>query len=180
MGVIYEYFAAASDDDAAATIDIAGGPGGETPMSPELPAAIAAGDRQAIERLMRPRMRISEHGLPVLSVKGIDPVIQLGQLESLLTGVAYETLGARPDSGRNLAVRDEGMRLVLTLPDGFRQTLADQTPEQLDAVAGPWSRTEEFWGHADPETLAHFLHELSSLARHATGKNHHLYCWVSV
>jgi hypothetical protein len=180
VGVLYEYFAAASDEAAAATIDIPGGPGGAITMSPELSAAVAAGDRQAIERLMRPRMRISEHGLPVLSVKGIDPVVQLGTLESLLTGVAYETIEARLDFGRDVAVRDGGTMLVLTLSDGFRQTLAAQTPERLDAIAAPWSQTEEFWGGGDPETLAHFLKELARLARHATVENHHLYCWVGV
>ncbi|MGW3893448.1 hypothetical protein ACWD69_32860 [Micromonospora chokoriensis] len=83
MGVLYQYFAAGSDEDAAATIDVEGGPGGPEPVSPELQAAIRAGDRAAMSRLMRPRVRFSEQGLPVLAVKGVDPVVQMGTLEEL-------------------------------------------------------------------------------------------------
>ncbi|WP_406038678.1 hypothetical protein OG799_26430 [Micromonospora sp. NBC_00898] len=180
MGVLYDYFAAASDEQAAATIDLEGGPGGALPSSPELQAAIRAGDREAMKRLMLPSVRISEHGLPVLSVKGIDPVVQLGTLEGLLTGVSTEVIFARPRSGMAVAVRDEGERLVLSLTAELQQVLADQAPERLAAVAGPWSQTEEFWGHGDATVLAHFLREFSLLARDAGGRNHRLYCWVCV
>lgn len=180
VGVLYDYFAAASDEHAAATIDLEGGPGGAEPISPELQAAIAAGDRQAMERLMMPRVRISQHGLQVLSVKNLDPVVPMGTLESLLTGVDTELIFARPRSGLAVAVRDEGERLVLSLTDELQQLLAEQAPERLDAVAGPWSQTEEFWGHGDPEVLAHFLRQLSQLARGARDRDHRLYCWVCV
>ena len=180
VGVLYDYFAAASDEHAAATVDLAGGPGGAEPFSPELQAAIRAGDREAMERLMRARVRVSEHGLQVLSVKGIDPVVQMGTLENLLTGVSTEVIFARPRSGQAVAVRDEGERLVLSLTDELQQVLAEQAPEQLDAVAGPWSQTEEFWGHGDPEVLTDFLRELSQLAHHARDRGHRLYCWVCV
>ncbi|MDG4806119.1 hypothetical protein O7634_05045 [Micromonospora sp. WMMD1120] len=40
MGVLYQYFSAASDDEAAATVDVPGGPAGAEPVSPELFAAV--------------------------------------------------------------------------------------------------------------------------------------------
>ncbi|HEX5540041.1 MAG TPA: hypothetical protein VFX60_00520 [Micromonospora sp.] len=180
MGVLYDYFAAVSDEHAAATIDLEGGPGGAESVSPELQAAIRVGDREAMRRLMMPGVRMSEHGLQVLSVKGIDPVVQLGTLEGLLTGVSTEVIFTRPRSGMAVAVRDEGERLVLSLTDELQQLLADQAPEQLEAIAVPWSQTEEFWGRGDPEVLAHFLREMSRLACDACDQGHRLYCWVCV
>jgi hypothetical protein len=180
MGVLYDYFAAPSDEAAAATIDLAGGPGGAMPFSAELQAAMRAGDRAAMTRLMMPEVRLSEHGLEVLSVKGIDPVVQMGTLEKLLTATSTKVIFARERSGKDIAVRDEGERLVLTLTDELQAALCSATEEQLDAVAAPWSKTGEFRGGGEPDVLAHFLRQLSQLARNATKSGNRLYCWVCV
>lgn len=180
MGVLFDYFATASDDAAATAIDLKGGPGGARSASPELQAAIKSGDREALHRLLMPKVQVSEHGFHALSVKGIDPFIHIGQLEVLLTGVAADTVRSRDRFAKAVAVRDEGERLVLTLTDELRAALSDAVGEQLDAVAVAWSGTEDFWGHAEPESLAHFLHELAALARHATEAGERLYCWVCV
>ncbi|MEO3773682.1 hypothetical protein [Micromonospora sp. B9E7] len=180
MGNLYEYFAAGSDEDAAATIDVEGGPGGVEPVSPELRAAIRAGDRAAMDRLRRPRVRFSEHGLPVLAVKGVDPMVQMGTLEDLLTGVGIDAIYARPRWAMDVAVRDQGERLVLSLTDELQQALVECTSGRLSAVAVSWSQTEEFWGQGDPDLIAGFLGELSLLARHASDRGHRLYCWVCV
>jgi hypothetical protein len=148
VGILYDYFAAPSDERAAETIDIIGGPG--------------------------------KVGLPVLPTKGIDPVVQLGTLESLLTDVDYDTVTASPRSGHAVAIRDEGERLVLTITDELQRALASASPQQLDAVAVPWSQTEEFWGNVRPEALATFLYELAQLARGARDSSSRLYCWVCV
>jgi hypothetical protein len=42
------------NEAAAATIDLDGGPAGAEPFSPELHAAIEAGDHEAMQRLMMP------------------------------------------------------------------------------------------------------------------------------
>jgi hypothetical protein len=180
MGVLYDYFAAPSDDAAAATIDLAGGPGGAMPYSAELQAAMRAGDREAMTRLMMPKVERSEYGLEVLSAKGIDPVVQMGTLETLLTATSTEVIFSRERSGKDVAVRDEGERLVLTLTDELQAALSAATDEQLDAVATPWSQTDEFWGRGEPGVLAHFLRQLSLLARNATASGNRLYCWVCV
>ncbi|WP_428962008.1 hypothetical protein [Micromonospora fluostatini] len=180
MGILYDYFTAASDEDAAATIDLPGGPGGAEPARPGLMEALRAGDQEAIRRLARVRMRLSEHGLNVLSVKGIDPVVQVATLEELLTGVDTETLFARPRAAALVAERFGGEQLVLTLADETQRALAELTPQRAAEVADPWSRTEEFGGYADPEALAEVVGELARLARHADEQQHRLYCWVCV
>ena len=179
MGVMYKYFAAESDERAAATVDRLGGPGGDMPVSPEWQEAVRARDPEALRRLMRPRVRLSENGLYVLSVKGVDP-LQMATLEELLTGVDGEVVEARPRSGMEVAWRDDGELMVLTLTDELRDALAEATPTRLDTVAVPWSRMEEDWDQDDLEGVTQFLHELSQLARHARDNGHGLYCWVCV
>jgi hypothetical protein len=146
VGVLFDYFAAPSDERAGETIDVNGGPG--------------------------------QAGLPVVPVKGIDPVVQLGKLESLLTGADYEAVVASPRCGHPVAIRDEGELLVLTITDELQDALADASPEQLDAVAVPWSQIEEFPGDVRSAGLASFLAELAQLARGALENGDRLYCWT--
>jgi hypothetical protein len=146
VGVLFDYFAAPSDESAGETIDVDGGPG--------------------------------QAGLPVVAVKGIDPVVQLGKLESLLTGAEYETVVANSRSGHPVAIRDEGERLVLTITDELQDALADASPEQLEAVAVPWSRIEEFPAEVRSEGLASVLAELAHLASGALENGDRLYCWI--
>jgi len=180
VGVLYDYFAASSDEVAAAAIDLPAGPGGAMPASPELRAAIQAGDREAMRRLMAPKVRLSDHGFHALSVKGIDPIIHIGSLEELLTGATTDVISHRERSGKCVAVRDEGERLVLTLSDELQLALSEASDDQLDAVAVPWSQTEDVAGRADAGAVAHVVRELAHLARIATAANQRLYCWVCV
>jgi len=106
------------------------------PFSPELRSAMQAGDRDAMRRLMMPKVRLSEHGLRVLSVKGIDPIVHIGSLEELLTGVNADVLTSRARSGKDIAIRDEGERLVLTLSDELQAALSTASDDQLDANLG--------------------------------------------
>ncbi|MDG4806118.1 hypothetical protein O7634_05040 [Micromonospora sp. WMMD1120] len=127
---------------------------------------------------MRPRVRFAEQDLPVLSAKGVDPTAELVALEELLTGVSADVIVDRPRCGLDVAVRDGGEGLVLSLTDELTQALVEREPERLAEVAVPWSRTEEFRGQCDPAVLADFLGELALLARHAQDRGHRLYCWV--
>ena len=153
MGVLFDYFAADSDEQAASAIDRLGGPG-------------------AIATLPAPAPSFD-----TVSVKGIDPVVQMGTLEELLTARPYDEIVAQPRSGHTLAVRDGGERLVLTLTDVLTSALAEASQERLAEVAVPWSRTEEFWGGTDPESLTHILRDLAGLARRAQASSQQLYCW---
>lgn len=126
---------------------------------------------------------VNDDSLPVfdtLSVQGIDPLVQMGTLEELLTGRSYDEIVDDPRSGKDLASRDGGERLVLTLTDTLASALVAASDERLAEVAVPWSQTEEFWGQADPTDLTEFLREFAALARRAEGAGHRVYCWLSV
>jgi len=109
-----------------------------------------------------------------------DPVVQAGTLEELLTGRPYDELESDPKWGGILADRDGGEGLVVTVTDTLVAALADADDEQLSALAGAWSQTEEFWGQADPEVLKSLLGDLAGLARQARAKGQSVYCWVCV
>ncbi|NIK56933.1 hypothetical protein [Kribbella shirazensis] len=151
MGVLFDYFAADSDEQAASAIDRVGGPGTADPDA-------------------------SAQAFDTVSVKGIDPVVQMGTLEALLTGRPYDASAV----GQPLAIRDGGERVVLALADSLTIALAEACPERLAEVAVPWSRTEEFWGSADPDTLTEILRDLAGLAGRAQAASQRLYCWISV
>lgn len=182
MGVLYDYFTAPSDDAAASTIGRLGGPGSQKVM--EAPDAEPAkrglfGRKRPVPE---PQLAIDEC-LPIyetLSVKGIDPLVQLGTLEELLTGRPYDDVVADPRSGKDLASANGGELLVLTITDSLAAALANASDERLAEVAVPWSQTEEFWGQADPEELAEFLRDFASLARGAEEAGQRLYCWLCV
>jgi hypothetical protein len=181
MGVLFDYFAAASDEEAAIVIDRVGGPGSQATMvtRPE-------GRQRGIFRRKHPAPEPALGADPdlvvhdTLSVKGVDPVVQLGTLEELLTGRPYDEVVDDRRSGHNLAMRDGGERLVVTLHDPLTAALAEASDETLERVARPWSETEEFWNAADPTDLAEFLKELAGLAQRARAGDQKLYCWICV
>lgn len=173
MAVLFDYFAASSDAEAALAVHRPGGPG--------QPAESAPAKRKGI---FSRRHRVDDHGhqptFQTVADTGIDPVVKGGTLEELLTGRPYAAIAQDARSGHALAVRHDGERLVLTLTDGLVDALAKATPERLGALAVPWSGTEEFMGAGDPEQLASLLLDLSALARDARARGGSVYCWVSV
>lgn len=181
VGVLFDYFAAASDEEAAGVIDRLGGPGSQAVSVTPRPTP-----KRGLFRKKPPApvpVIDTDPELPVydtISVKGIDPIVQLGTLEALLTGRPYDDVVEDPRSGHDLASRDGGERLVITITDSLTAALAGATDEALQQVAVPWSQTEEFWGAADPSDLAGFLVDLGELARGAADRGHRLYCWICV
>jgi hypothetical protein len=178
MGVLYTYFAASSDSAAAEMVTLRGGPGGPVPASPALREAMRAGDREAIRLAARPKVRMSDSGVLVLRTKGIDPVVQMGTLEALLTGEQYDVIAGRPRAGHVVADCGQDGPWVLTLTDELQAALAATPRDQIFAVAPHWLETEEFRGQGDPQILAEFLLELADLARQANGRREGLYCWI--
>ena len=175
MGVLYDYFVAPSDQDAADVIDRVGGPAQRVSVS-AVPAR-----RGLFGRRGKDVDRVAEGPVyPTVADTGIDPVVQGGTLEELLTGRPYDEIERDPRSGQSLAARDGGERLVLTLTDGLVQALAEADEEQLASVAVPWAETEEFWGAGDPEALTALLNDLAGLARQARAGGTTVYCWVCV
>ncbi|WP_432994147.1 hypothetical protein [Dactylosporangium sp. CA-233914] len=144
MGVLTDYFAAASDERAAAVLGTSGGP---------YDAGLA---------------------LPVVEAKGIDPVVHLGTLEELLTGVPYAEIVEGPRSG-HCAGSAEGDDIVLAVTDELQRALAQAPPDGFASVAEAWARHVPY---ADPVFLADFLRELAALARAARERGDRLYCWI--
>lgn len=149
MSVIYDYFSAASDDLAVTVLTVDGGPTAEG------------------------------SGFDTASEGGIDPVVQLGTLESLLTGTPYDDVTEDPRAGLNLAMSEDYDQIVITVTDALATALAAVDDARLAEVAVPWSQTDELAG-ADPADLAGFLRELAALARGAEASGHRLYCWVCI
>jgi hypothetical protein len=126
--VLYDYFVASSDDEAAATIDLTGGPGGPPPPLPmPVREIVAEYGQDGLRRFLRPAVRRSASGVLALHMKGLDP-LQLSEVEELLTDVSYDVICHRPRCGHVVAERDGGEKLVLTVNDEMRDALADATP----------------------------------------------------
>jgi hypothetical protein len=174
MGLLCDYFVAPSDEQAAATID--NGPSLSSQIAPTRSRRPSLFRRPAGAAPTSPASTGS--AFPTLTGNGIEPVVQMGTLEELLTGRPYDdVMEANPDG--TVAVRDGGERLVTRLADTLTEALASASDDRLAEIAVPWSETEEFWGAGDPEVLVPFLRQFAQLARTARLRDEHLYCWVS-
>jgi hypothetical protein len=148
--MLYEYFAAPSDEAAVSVLQVHGGP-----------VAAKGASWDAIDG------------------RGVEPSVNLPELEELLTGVEYDDLIEDPRAGNTLArLEDEAM--VITLSDSLHEALAKLPVGRIAGVAGEWSHSEEFGGDISPGDLTGFLTDLVKLAQRAAGKGQRLYCWVSV
>jgi len=152
VAVLFDYFAAPSDVIAATVVDRIGGPG-----SSAHPAAPSA--------------------FPTVRAPGIDPVVQMGTLERLLTGRSLDKVLDDPTSGP-VVLRDDGARAVMRLTTSLARALAEVDDARLGSVGLLWSHTREFWGRGDPQELAALLRSLASLAREARDEDQAIYCWV--
>ena len=173
MGLLCEYFVAPSDEDAAATIDHVGGPGRLAALG------VPQGRGGLFRRPGRPGTRAeSTETHPTVNGCGVEPIVQMGTLEVLLTGRSFDdVLDALAEP---VAVRDGGERLVARLSDRLASALAIASDGDLTRVAEPWSQTEEFWGEGDPVVLAVLLRDLAGLARLARDRRQAMYCWLCV
>lgn len=159
MGVLYDYFVATDDAEAAATVDWVGGP-----SCPPEPKGL--------------RRRRKVEPLPTVDLKGIDPIVMMATLEGLLTGRDVDEV-LDGNIGRDVAERDGGERMVVRLSDELFDALALADARRLREVAGPWSQTEELVG-SDPGELAEVLDGLADLARQGRAAGRRMYCWVCV
>ncbi len=180
MSVLYDYFSAASDEEAVSVIERAGGPGSPATIAPRPEPTRGIFGRKRPQPAPTSGIDPELAVFDTVSAKDIDPVVQLGTLEELLTGRSFDDAMEDPRSGHAVAIRDGGERLVLTLTDTLSLALASASEEALERVAVPWSETEEFWNAADRADLAGFLKDLTGLARRSVGAGKRLYCWVCV
>jgi hypothetical protein len=151
MGLLCHYFAAGDDDEGSSVIDETLGPGPD-----------------------------GQGAYDVIVADRIEPVVILGQLDALLRGVPYQELARAGDGTEIIAAGDDGERLVVRLPDAFRDALVGADVAGFPSLAAEWAQIEEFWGAADPGDLEAGMLRLRGLAERARSRSHHLYCWMCV
>ncbi len=138
MTSVYEYFAAASDEDAVRVLQ-----------------GSSSGD--------------------AIDGSGIQPAVNLADLEELLTGATVEQILENPRAGETLAGQaDTGM--IITVTDTLQAALAAIDDNSFAPLAAEWSHAEEFGGEVSPADLHAFLGRVSALARRASERNERLYC----
>jgi hypothetical protein len=81
---------------------------------------------------------------PALEGSGIEPSVNLGMFEALLTGKTSEQRLADPKSYPLLASADDHQVVVIGLADDFVRALSAAQEADLRQLAQPWSRIEEF------------------------------------
>lgn len=180
MGVMYDYFAAPSDEAAAATIDVPGGPGGPLPRLPmPFKDLVATYGVEGARRFVKSTVRLSDTGIPALFTKGFDPTTDLRVVHALLTG-------ARPDVVLDalgdvvIAERDGGELLIISIGVEMRDSLAASSPDDLQSAAAVWVEIEAPYRTVDTEGASGLLEQLAELARMARDRGDGLYCWVCV
>jgi hypothetical protein len=142
MGVLYRYFSASTDAEAARAISFPGGPA-RPPQSEVSPR-----DRQLRRRATA---ALPESGTALTG--RLDPVVQMWTLEAHLTGRHYNAITAGPRPRHMVASADGGQPFVMALTDELKDAVVSADQDQLRSAAGPWSQTEEFFGQGDPDVL---------------------------
>jgi hypothetical protein len=124
VGLLCDYFAAATDEIAASTIDWAAGlsqPG--------------KGPRRGLFR-----RGPSPQPIRTVEMKGIEPTVQMATLEAILTarpvrGILDQTIGLV------IADRDQGERVVVRLTDSLQAALGQASEDELASAVARWSET---------------------------------------
>jgi hypothetical protein len=153
MGILTDYFSASSDEAAASALDRLGGPAQPTAGPSPLPP------------------------FDTFQSKGLDPYVLMGKLQEALTGQDYWVITADPQYGRTVAERGADGPWVYRVSSPLQAALAIADGDEFARAAVKWSQAEEHYGAA-PESLIWVLEELSDLARRASARGEHLYCWL--
>ena len=179
MGIDVAFFSAPSDAVAAEAERRPGGPLG-------WPARV--GTRQA--GWFRKEVVFEEAGAAFdgFAARGYDGVVNMGTLEELLTGVAYDRLEKDPRWGGEVSDDEPAENCgVLSVTDTLRDALAAAPEGTLEAIVGSWAQTEELAPQDDDAPTRDdlnrhlvFLHQLRDLAVRARDTGHHLYWYFQM
>ncbi|MFF2023545.1 hypothetical protein ACFVW2_17375 [Streptomyces sp. NPDC058171] len=117
----------------------------------------------------------------VVSLKGIDPVVVIAQLEAVLTACTYGEARGRPRSGQLLSSPEAEDAFVISVSDTLQEALASAAPSSLSEAAGPWCASDELQElGTTPEEAIEVLESLAGLAGRARAAGSRLYCWWAV
>lgn len=134
---------------------------------------LAAADDTAAAALLE--ADLAEAGVPLLSVKGVDPAVDLGGLEAALTGLSADEVGRDPRAAALLTDPAHEGLWMMTLTDRLRDALAAATASERERAAAAWAAGLLPEG-ADTSGPAGFTEALADLARAAAARGHRLYC----
>jgi hypothetical protein len=112
--------------------------------------------------------------------EGIEPEVNLGQFQEMLTGKTFDQQLDDPESYKFVASANDGQKLVLRLEPAFVAALAAADVDALTRLALPWSRIEEFRGLVPVDVLSEFLTRLREFASEAIAASAGVYCWICV
>ncbi|AIF40064.1 hypothetical protein HX89_02795 [Dermacoccus nishinomiyaensis] len=159
MALQIDYFAAASDDEAAALVNLETGVR-SIPFDDE-------SDAPAVE-------------YDVVPSQVVDPGLALGYLNELLTGVPVEEFVTNGWPAL-VATSDDEQKFVLQVDPGF-VALMSTREGPFDDLAAQWAAVEapedaDEWD-ADPRELGEFLAQFVALALTAGDEGKHVYCWL--
>lgn len=152
MGLVVDYFNASSDAAAASVIE--------------------KGPRRAESR--------SGREFVVVDGLGVEPVVELAQLEVSLAGRRWQSILEDEGSYRIVGDVADGEVLVIRLGEAFENALLALDDADIEGAAMAWSETEEFAGQMDTDDLAALVFELKDLVRRARQDGEKVYAWVSV
>lgn len=159
MAIQIDYFAAASDDEAAATANLESGLR-SVPFDDESGADAPEYD--------------------VVPSQDVDPGLALGYLNELLTGVPVDEFVSNGWPAP-VAVSDDEQKYVLAVDPGF-VTLMSTREGPYDELAERWAAVEAPDGADEwnprPRDLADFLAQFVALALKAQDEGKHVYCWL--
>ncbi|MBO0607424.1 hypothetical protein [Myceligenerans salitolerans] len=152
MGIVTEYFAAATDEAAAEVLRVPGGPSAPADGSPP---------------------RFDSVTLP-----SVDPFIMLAGLAQALSGRPYGEITADPRHGALVASSGDEGPWIVTVTTDLTKDLASVAPARLARATREWVRASEPPVPAHRLTAAVLL--LGELATRAVADGRGLYCWTSL
>ena len=159
MALQIDYFAAATDEEAARTVDLESGLR-SLPFDDESDSAAPEYD--------------------VVASQDVDPGLALGYLNELLTGVPVQEFVTNGWPALVATSHDE-QKFVLQVDPGF-VALMSTREGPFDDLAAQWAAVEapedaDEWD-ADPRELGEFLAQFVALALTAGDEGKHVYCWL--
>lgn len=178
MGLLSDFFAATPQE--LGDLDVRSGPMGAPPAPP--PRAKRGLFGFGRKQVPPPPIEQPKVSLPTVQSKGLTG-IEVGTLDELLTGTAYEVLdaGGLNDPVRMNDVGDEGP-WVFRVRREMRDALANLAAERKTEVVQKWAATEELRlsRRDDIEALSGLVGALQELAKDAMASERDLYLWVSL
>ncbi len=138
---------------------------------------VASSPEAAADVVLAPGGPAAQAG--TVAVNDVEPVVQLGKLEEILTGVPYEQVVDGADDRPAPPPERTGDWTVLGTSQALQRKLTHLGPAQRRAAAEEWSGTEEMRG-VGPDRLAQVVDALCALCRLADRKAELVYAAASL